>query len=170
MKTILLPLPADFPIPILVVRHQSNKQDDYIITALNKVTQLQVKFAEANEQPLPGRIYIAPPDRHLLVDAAGKLQLSAGKVVNYSRPAIDVLFKSAAKKFTDSLLAVVLTGANSDGINGVIEIKKRGGQLLVQDPDSAEAATMPKAALAVAEADYVIWLDQIGPQIWTLTR
>ena len=90
--------------------------------------------------------------------------------MNFSRPSIDVLFQSAAAYFGKKALAVVLTGANDDGSKGAIEIKKQGGKVLIQHPHSAEAPTMPKAALAAVDADYVVWLDQIGPHIWTLLR
>ncbi|MBF0381588.1 MAG: chemotaxis protein CheB [Magnetococcales bacterium] len=170
LRTILSPLPADFPIPILVVRHHSAQSDDYLIRVLNQESQLKIQFAEDRDIPAPGNVYIAPPDRHLLVSKSGKLKLSADKAINFSRPAIDPLFKSAAKLYGSSLLAVVLTGANKDGAKGVVEIKKKGGKVMVQDPAFAEADAMPKAALEAVEADYVIWLDQIGPQLWTITR
>ena len=170
LKVVLAPLPADFPVPILVVRHQPADSGDYLISALNKVCKLTVKFAEEDERPKPATVYLAPPDRHLLVGEEGILRLSADEPVNHSRPAIDPLFISAAK-FSDSrLLAVVLTGANIDGTDGVIEVKKHGGSVLIQDVASAEADIMPAAAQAAVDADYVVWLDQIGPTLWTLTR
>ncbi len=105
-----------------------------------------------------------------MVGKKGRLQLSADKPVNFSRPAIDPLFKTAAEVHGSFLLAVVLTGANADGANGLREVKAQGGTILVQDPASAVADTMPKAALAAVEVDYMVWLDQIGPLLWTLTR
>ncbi len=170
LKSVLEPLPADFPAPILVVRHQSSKASNYLVNALNQTCHLKVKFAKTDDQPLPGVVYIAPPDKHLLVGKKGRLKLSAGEPVNFSRPAIDPLFESAAMFYGPTVLAVALTGANSDGAMGLRKIQKKGGKVMVQDPDSAEAEAMPKAALAAVEADYVIWLDQIGPQLWSLTR
>ncbi len=170
LKSVLGPLPADFPTPILVVRHQSPKTDNYLVDALNRTCHLKVKFAENGEQPLSGVIYIAPPDRHLLVGKNGRLELSAGVPVKFSRPAIDPLFESAAKFYGPAVMAVVLTGANNDGAEGLLEIQKRGGKVMVQDPDSAEANAMPKAALATVKPDYIVWRDQIGPQLWSLTR
>lgn len=170
LRAVLSPLPADFPVPILVVRHQVADAGDYLLQALQKNCALKVRYGEAGEWPQPGTVYIAPPDRHLLLGTKGELQLSADKPVHFSRPAIDPLFKSAANCYGAAVLAVVLTGANSDGAEGVVEIKKKGGKVLVQDPESAETDTMPKAALAAIKADYIVWLDQIGPHLWTLTR
>ncbi|MBF0445487.1 MAG: chemotaxis protein CheB [Magnetococcales bacterium] len=170
LKAVLGPLPADFPIPILVVRHQVSGTDNYIIEALSKDCPLKIKFAENNDRIKPSTVYIAPPDRHLLVGNKDYVEISSDKPVNFSRPSIDSLFKSAAKCYGPSVLAVIMTGANNDGTAGVIEIKKRGGTVIVQDPDSAESDTMPKSALAAIEADYLVWGNQIGPKLWELTR
>jgi two-component system, chemotaxis family, protein-glutamate methylesterase/glutaminase len=170
LSKVLGPLPVDFSVPILVVRHQPADSDDYLLRSLSQTSQLKVKFAEDGDRPNPGTVYLAPPDRHLLINDGGVVQLSAAERVNFSRPAIDPLFISAANCFGPSVLAAVLTGANSDGAKGVMAIKKMGGKVIVQDPASAEADAMPKAALQVVDADYIVWLDQIGPLCWTLTK
>jgi len=170
LKIVLAPLPVDFPIPILVVRHQLSDSDNYVVQALSQACQLKVKFSEEGDCPKAGTVYLAPPDRHLLVDKEGCLQLSQDDPVKFSRPAIDPLFKSAARYYGSSLLAVIMTGANSDGAEGVMEVKKQNGQVLIQDPDSAEADVMPRAAMAAVTADHITWLAQIGPMLWTLTR
>lgn len=170
LRKVLRPLPSDFPVPILVVRHQSPNTDSFLITALSRDVQLKVKFAEQGETPSPGIIYIAPPDLHLLVGSGGQLQLTQMEKVKFSRLAIDPLFVSAAAYYGPSALAVLLTGGNDDGTYGVVEIKKFGGLVLIQDPDSAVVPTMPRTALAAVDADYITWLDQVGPQIWTLLR
>ncbi len=166
LTKVLLPLPYDFPIPILVVRHQGAKASNYVVETLNKECHLDINLAHDGEKPRQGNVYFAPPNQHLLVSANGNMQLSSGKKVNFSRPAIDPLFQSAAKALSSSLLAIVLTGANNDGAEGVKAVKKQGGRVIVQDPESAEADTMPKAAMAAVEADYVVWGDQIGPFLW----
>lgn len=172
LKKVLRPLPADFPVPILVVRHQSPQTDDYLIDAMNRACQLKVTFAEAGERPQPGVVYIAPPDRHLLVDHNGRLKVTDDAPVNFSRPAIDPLFLSAAKRYGASVLAVVLTGANDDGAIGAAAIHNNGGRVMVQDPVSAESPTMPLATITTVPLDGndIVWLDQIGPQLWDLTR
>lgn len=170
LSQVLSPLPKDFPIPIMVVRHQKADTDNFLIKALNEDCQLKIKFAENQETPIAGTVYIAPPDQHLLVNQNGQLALSQSDKINFSRPSIDYLFKSAAAYYTEQLLGIVLTGANDDGALGAKEIKHQGGQILVQDLDSAEYQTMPKATLGKVHADYVVWLDQIGPMLWELLR
>ena len=170
LKAVLSPIPRDFSVPILVVRHQAADTDDFVIEALNKESQLTVKFAEDGERPMPAWVYLAPPDRHLLVNNDHRLKLSHGGMVNFSRPAIDLLFQSAARVYKTKVLAVMLTGANKDGAVGVMEVKANGGKVMIQDPTTAVADAMPKAALAAVEVDYVIPLSQVGPQLWTLTR
>lgn len=170
LKTVLSPLPSDFSVPIVVVRHQLYDSDDYIIYALSKICLLNIKYAEDNEIALSGCVYLAPPDKHLLINNDGRLVLSESKKVNYSRPAIDPLFESAAEYFKDQLLAIILTGANNDGVQGLVKVKKRRGTIIIQDPDSAESNIMPKASLAKVKPDHLIWLNQIGPLMWNLTQ
>lgn len=170
LKIILSPLPADFDVPIAVVRHQRSDSGDYAISALGRSLQLKVGFAAEGEVPMPGQVYLAPPDRHLMFGENGRFILSREKRVHFSRPAIDPLFRTAAERFGPGLAAVVLTGANHDGAEGVKTVKSNGGRVIVQDPESAEAREMPEAALASTEADHIIWLDQIGPFLWSLTK
>jgi two-component system chemotaxis response regulator CheB len=93
----------------------------------------------------------------------GEFSLSVDEAVAYSRPSIDVLFESAAEAYRDALIGVVLTGANADGARGADRIKKNGGIVIVQDPSTAEAPEMPKAAIASAAVDRILPLDRIGP-------
>lgn len=170
LASTLSPLPEDFPVPILIVRHLAANTDDYASERLNRQCHLQVKNAQQDEKPLAGVVYIAPADHHMRVTSRGLLQLSKDKKIQYSRPAIDPLFISAAHFYQRGLLAVVLTGANKDGTAGVIEVKKNAGSVMIQDPESAEARTMPESAMAAVNADYTVTLDQIGPMLWSLTR
>jgi len=170
LKIILAPLPTDFKIPILVVRHQAPDSDDYIIKSLARTTPLKIAYAQNGQVPEPGGVYLAPPDRHLLLGIDKRILLSQDKPVLFSRPAIDPLFQTAAAVFGSHLAAVVLTGANSDGAEGVKKVKAKGGLVIVQDPDSAEARAMPEAALISVTVDHTIWLDQIGPFLWSLNR
>ena len=170
LRTIFSPLPADFPVPVLVVRHQAADTDDYVVEALNRDCQVHFKFAEEGEQPEAGTIYIAPPDHHLMVGNNGQLHLSKGVPVNYSRPSIDPLFISAAQHYKSTLLAVILTGSNGDGVDGLIEVKGMGGRIVVQDPESAESDVMPRMAMEQVEVDYLVWLDQIGAFLWGMDR
>jgi len=117
---------------------------------------------------MPGKIYIAPPNYHLLVEEDKTLSLSTNKHVNFARPSIDVLFETAADVFGEKLVGIILTGANEDGSRGLKKIKESGGLTIVQDPDTAAVDTMPKAAIASTKVDYILPLENIGPFICSL--
>ena len=163
LSTLLPLLPKDFSLPILVVQHRLAGSDDYITKSLNQICAMQVKEAEEKEAVKAGCVYLAPADYHLLVERDQTLSLSVDEKVNYSRPAIDVLFESAAYAWSSGLIGIVLTGANSDGAKGLALVKQLGGTAIVQNPDTAEHGTMPRAALA--SADYVLELPEIGNKL-----
>ncbi len=170
LQAVLSPLPADFGIPIAVVRHQQATADDIIVRLLDRACHLKVKFAESKEKIRPGTVYLAPPDRHLLFEDDRTFSLSRGARVNYSRPAIDVLFGSAADAYGSAVIGIVLTGANNDGAEGLHRIRERSGLTIVQDPKTAESRAMPEAAIAATHVAHIIRLDQIGPFLWDLQR
>jgi two-component system chemotaxis response regulator CheB len=144
----LLPaLPADYPLPILIVVHVPPDRDNALVELFRDRCTVGVKEAEDKEQLRRGMVYFAPSDYHLLVEADGSLSLSLDDLVNYSRPAIDVLLESAADAFGPALVAALLTGANHDGAQGLKAVADAGGRALVQDPATAEVATMPLEAL-----------------------
>ncbi len=120
------------------------------------------------EHLLKNKIYIAPPNYHLLVEADRTFSLSIDEPVNYARPSINVLFETAADVYKTNLVGVILTGANADGSHGLKRIKETGGLSVVQDPSTAEADTMPKAAIAAVDVDYVLPLEEIGKVITML--
>lgn len=145
----LLPsLAQDFPLAILVAVHVPADQPHSISHLLQAKCRITVKEAEDKEPILPGTVYFAPPDYHLLVEADHRLSLSNEEPVNFSRPSIDVLFESAADVYRENLLALVLTGANHDGAQGARTVCRAGGMVWVQNPDSATARMMPESALA----------------------
>jgi two-component system chemotaxis response regulator CheB len=122
----------------------------------------------SDKEPIEaGRVYLAPPDYHLLVEPEG-FALSTEGMVQHSRPSIDVLFDSAADVYSDELAAVVLTGANADGAYGLQRVKRRGGVTIVQDPATAEKRTMPDAAIATGAADHVVPLEQVASKLMEL--
>ena len=162
LKLILGQLPVDYPLPILIVQHISSDSGDGFAKLLDELCAIRVKEADEEEKILPGTVYLAPPDYHLLVEKEGKLALSADPPVSYARPSIDVLFESAAEIFGPELIGVILTGANFDGSHGLQALKLKGGVAIVQDPAEAEARPMPLAALAATEVDYVLRLDQMA--------
>ncbi|MDO8788233.1 MAG: chemotaxis protein CheB [Sulfuritalea sp.] len=162
LQKLLGQLPADFPLPILIVQHVRPDAGSSLAKLLDERCALRVKEADEQDEILPGTVYIAPPNYHLLVERAGFLSLSADPYVSFARPSIDVLFESAAEVFGPDLIGVVLTGANFDGSRGLQAIKQQGGTAIVQDPADAEARQMPQAAIAATAAtgvDYVVALD-----------
>lgn len=158
LQKLLGQLPADFPLPILIVQHIGPEAGIGLVKLLDECCALRVKEADEQDEILPGTVYLAPSNYHLLVERAGFLSLSADPPVSFSRPSVDVLFESAAEAFGPGLIGVVLTGANFDGSQGLRTIKQKGGVAIVQDPDDAEARQMPQSAMAAAEVDYVVTL------------
>jgi len=124
---------------------------------------LVVKEAEDKEPLVPCTVYLAPPNYHLLVEAQRHFSLSVDDPVLFSRPAIDVLFDSAADAFGPALVGLLLTGASEDGARGLARIQRAGGLALVQAPSTAAVRTMPEAALRLFSPDHVLPLDEIGP-------
>mgnify|MGYP006419183371 CR=1 FL=1 len=168
LSTILPVLPAAFPLPLLVVQHLMATADDYLPRSLAQKCRVTVKQAGEKEPALPGVVYIAPPNYHLLVEIDRTLSLSTDERVNHARPAIDVLFETAAEAYESRLIGVVLTGASSDGSLGLKAIKQHGGFALVQDPATAESPTMPRAAQAATDVDRLAPLQEIGPLLCEL--
>lgn len=162
LKILLPELPAKLLLPVIIVQHISENSDGFIIEYLNQSSKITVKEAEDKEPIYSNTAYLAPPGYHLLIEAERIFSLSVDERVNYSCPSIDVLFESAAKVYGESLIGIVLTGANADGAHGLKTIKEHGGLAIVQNPVTAENPAMPKAALAAVDADYVVDIEQIA--------
>jgi two-component system chemotaxis response regulator CheB len=159
----LLPgLPADYRLPILVVVHLPSDKTSLLAELLRVRCAIRVREAEDKEPIEPGVAYFAPPDYHLLVEQDKRLSLSDDEPVLFSRPSIDVLFESAADAYGDGLIGVVLTGANSDGANGLKAVVEAGGVAVVQSPGSAYAVAMPEAAIAACPAARVLPVNEIA--------
>jgi two-component system, chemotaxis family, protein-glutamate methylesterase/glutaminase len=116
-----------------------------------------------------GKIYIAPPDQHLLVESTGHLQLSHGPKENRTRPAINPLFRSAAAAYRERVIGVILTGLLDDGVAGLAEVKRKGGTAVVQDPDTALYRSMPVNALENVDVDYTAPINKLGELLATLS-
>ena len=163
LPTALSLLPANFPIPVVVVHHMGSDSDNsYFLSHLDKRIQLKVKEADEKEPIMRGYVYMAPVNYHLLVEDDETFSLSVDAWVHYCRPSIDVLFISAVDVYKSNLIGVILTGANNDGAEGLKKIKQCGGLAIVQDPKGAESDAMPRAALAACKADYVLSLEEIA--------
>jgi two-component system, chemotaxis family, protein-glutamate methylesterase/glutaminase len=163
LETVLEGLPKEFPMAVAVVLHRSaDPPADRLRLILQRHARLKVEEPMDKDVILPGCIYVAPPDYHLLVEA-GSLALSTEGVVSHARPSIDVLFETAAEAYGPGVIGIVLTGANSDGARGAARIKARGGYLIVQDPETAESPVLPRAAIAAAPADRIVTVTEISP-------
>jgi two-component system chemotaxis response regulator CheB len=158
MELVLGALPEDFPLPIAIVQHRYRTSNEGLPAFLRRRTKLKVVDAMDKQWMEPGHVYLAPADYHLLV-SPGELHLS-----------VDVLFDSAAEAYGAGVVAVLLTGANADGAKGVKRVKENGGFVVVQDPKSAEAPSMPEAAIAAARVDRILRLERIGPFLVELCR
>jgi two-component system chemotaxis response regulator CheB len=165
LKAILPILPADFSVPVLVVLHIGDNSNDSFINFLNGICKLNVKEAEEKLAIQPGTIYFAPPNYHMLVENDASISLSTDPKVHHSRPSIDVLFESAAWKFKNNLLGVILTGLNQDGAEGLQFIKELGGIAIVETPENALASIMPMSSVQLAQPDYILNLDEIANKI-----
>jgi two-component system chemotaxis response regulator CheB len=165
LSRLLEHLPDGVDLPIVVAQHRGpDSLRGALAATLQRRFERPVAEVEDKDPIAPGRVYIAPPDYHLLVEP-GSFALSVDEHVQYARPSIDVLFESAADAYGERVIGVVLTGANADGAAGLARIVERGGAAIVQDPDTAEAPEMPAAALAAVAATTVLPLEGIGPHI-----
>jgi two-component system chemotaxis response regulator CheB len=171
-------LPPDLPAAVCVVVHMYPHSRSHLPAILRRGRSLPVVAAE-NGMPLrPGTIYVAVPDRHILVERPddiapgdlGVIRLVHGPRENRTRPAVDPLFRSAALAFGPRVIAVVLSGALDDGTAGLWEVRDRGGLAVVQDPTDAVVTSMPASALAEVGADHVAPANQLGPLLGRLVR
>jgi two-component system chemotaxis response regulator CheB len=151
------------PVTIVIVLHRKPSHDETLVSLLSTKTSWPVREAEEKEPILPGHIYIAPPDYHLLVESDHTFSLDVSEKVNYSRPSIDITFESAAEVYGPALLAILLSGANADGQQGMHNIKAAGGTCIVQHPASAEVAYMPMQAIGNVEIDAILHAEELAP-------
>jgi two-component system chemotaxis response regulator CheB len=168
INTVLSNLPAEFPAAIVVVQHLDPRHRSLMAEILARNTTLPVKQAEEGESVQPGTVYIAPPDRHLLVNPDGTLALSQSELVHFVRPSADLLFESVAASHKERAIAVVLTGTGSDGSMGVQAINKMGGTVICQAVETAEFTGMPLAAMQSKCVDFSLPLDEIASALITL--
>jgi two-component system, chemotaxis family, protein-glutamate methylesterase/glutaminase len=168
LTDVLASLPADFPAALVVVQHLDPRHRSLMADILGKRTALPVAEAREGDRLEPGRAYIAPPNRHLLVNPDRTLSLTQTELVHFVRPSADLLFESAAASYRERAIAVVLSGSGKDGAMGVTAIKKMGGTVIVQDESTSEFFGMPEAAQRTGMADFVLPLHEIAPALQTL--
>ena|ERR671922_1641257 len=168
LSRIFSEIPNDFPAAMVVVQHLDPRHRSLMADILSRRTMLRVKQGEEGDQLRPGMVYVAPPNRHLLVNRDGSLSLSQSELVHFVRPSADLLFESLAASYKDRAVAVVLTGTGTDGNMGVTAVKKMGGTVIVQDEKTAEYFGMPGAAVRTGNVDFILPLDEIASALVTL--
>jgi two-component system chemotaxis response regulator CheB len=163
LKTIVSDLPAELPATILITLHTAPYSLGILPEILERSGNLPASNATDLEQIQRGRIYVAPPDFHLLLEAPGFLRVTKGPKENRFRPAVDPLFRSAAHAFGPRVIGVVLTGWLDDGTAGLWAVKERGGTAVVQHPEDSFASGMPLNAVKHVEVDHITPLREIAP-------
>ena len=163
IKRLLTALPKDYSLAVAIVAHLPQGHESNLAQQLDALTDLPVTTARDKEPIVARHVYIAPPDYHLLVEKNRQLTFALSKddPVKSMRPSIDVLFSSAAEVFGAGLIAVMLSGANSDGADSMAVVKELGGLCIVQDPLEAEFSAMPDAAIQKVAADYIVGLEDM---------
>ena len=168
LSEILPALPAGLHAPVFVVIHLPRERRSLLPELFSARCQVPVVEADDKEPIEAGTVYFAPPDYHLLIDEGPSLALSADEPVHFSRPAIDVLFESAADRYGVGLLGVILTGANEDGAAGLAAVQRAGGLTVVQEPSTAQAPLMTQSALKLVTADMILPLSEIATLLASL--
>lgn len=158
-------LEANLSFPIILVLHRKSGYDDILTRLLESKTELNVKEIEEKDPIRSKTIYIAPPNYHTLIETNQTFSLDASEKINFSRPSIDVTFESAAEVYRENAVSLLLSGANNDGTDGLLKIKKYHGKVWVQDPKSASVAFMPEFALAHVNADEILTPQEIANYI-----
>ena len=164
LEVLMKVLPRLAAIPsyaLVIVLHRKSAEDSTLEELIALKTSIPVKEVEDKTPLRHGFIYVAPSDYHLLFEKNNLLSLDTSEKINHSRPSIDVSFESAADVYGENLTAILLSGANADGTEGLKDIKKTGGLTIVQSPKSAEVDFMPRHAMMNAEVDYVLDLEGI---------
>lgn len=165
----LLPgLAPNLTAAVIVCCHTGSADVSLLVELLARVSALPVAEALERSHITPGMVHVAPTGYHLLIEEDHYFSLSVDEKVAWSRPSIDVLFQTAADAWRERLVAVLLTGANSDGARGLAAVRRAGGHAVVQDPEDAESDIMPRAGLEIAGADACLPLDAIAAHLNSL--
>lgn len=167
LQTILSQLPASFPAPILCVQHISKGFLDGLVAWLQKTSPLRIKIAEEGERALPGTVYLAPDEHHLTMDICGVLRTTAAPLTRHI-PSVTVTFHSLAESCGNRAIAILLTGMGDDGAEGLRDIADVGGITIAQDEASCAVFGMPKTAIEIGAARFVMPLTEIAARLQSL--
>lgn len=168
-RTIVQALPADLPAALFIVQHMAASGPNLLPELLGAVSRLAVRHTEDGEEIRHGRVFVAPPDHHLVI-RPGHVHLVRGAKENGFRPAIDATFRSAALAYGRRVIGVVLTGMLDDGTAGLLAIKRYGGLALVQEPRDAAYPSMPESACRYVDVDIVCPLAELAPALLRLVH
>ena len=169
LSKLVADLPQDLPAAVFIVLHVQSDVPSLLPEILSRESRLPAAHAKNGEKIKRGKIYIAPPDRHLLIEDS-KIKLVHGPKENLHRPSIDALFRSAARSAGPRVIGVILTGARDDGRTGMRAIKQRGGMAIVQDPFEASFPSMPMSVMQDIKVNYSLPLREIAPLLGELSR
>jgi two-component system chemotaxis response regulator CheB len=169
LSRLVAQLPRDLPASVFVVLHLAPDYRSLLPDILSRVGPLPARHPEDYEPLQQGRIYVAPSDHHLLVEP-GHVRVVRGPLENGHRPAVDPLFRSAARAYGERVVGVVLTGALNDGTSGLLAVKSQGGVAVVQEPEDAACPDMPRSALEYVKADHRVRLSELGALLNKLAR
>jgi len=165
LAQVLAPLGHDFPMPIVVVQHLAHGFAQHLATWLNDSSQLEVLAVHRKTNLLPGKVYLAPDDRHLVFESRDRVVLRDEPQKCHYRPSADVLFHSAATRFGADAIGVILTGMGRDGAEGLLELRRAGAFTIAQSATSCAVDGMPKAARDLGAASCVLPPSQIGQRL-----
>ncbi len=165
LDEVLSGLPADFPVPIVIVQHRDPAAVSVLDKILARRARLHVKNAEAGERPIAGTVYLAPSDLHLTFRADRTFATVDGRRIRHVRSSADPLFESAASVFGGRVLAVVLTGYGRDATDGVQAVRAMGGSIIAQDEATSTSFGMPGSAIATGAVEHVLPLSEIAPAL-----
>ena len=169
LSEVLSGLPPDLPAPVLIVQHLDPRHKSLMAEILQRHCKMKVMEAEHEEIIAPSVVYIAPPNKHMLV-SEGKIVLTSSDFVHFSRPSIDLMFESVAAVFGDKAIGVILSGTGMDGSMGIKAIKERGGTTIAQNEETSEHFGMPQAAIATGSVDFILPIQDIAHAMLTLIR
>jgi two-component system chemotaxis response regulator CheB len=169
IQRVLSALPEDLPASVFVTIHTAAEGPRLLPTVFSRMTSLPVGYAREGEEIRKSRIYLAPPDRHLLLDNGG-MRLTTGPRENRHRPAIDPLFRSAARAYGRRVIAVLFSGLLDDGTAGLKAVSREGGVTIVQDPDEARFSAMPENAVRKDAPQFVLPVQQIAARLVSLVN
>jgi two-component system, chemotaxis family, protein-glutamate methylesterase/glutaminase len=165
LQKVLSHLPADFPGAIIIIQHLSAMFKSHLADLLNRHSPLQVQRATDGAKLTPGKVYVAPPDHHVIVNENHSIILSQAAKEHFVRPSAEYTFKSLADNYQHKAIAVVLTGYDGDGSEGVKKIKAMGGKVIAQDKETSVVFGMPQSAIETGCVDLVLPLDKIADGI-----